>query len=163
MRARRERELPLGGRGGQKKDIFVLCFKTAEVSWVVAKALGHRGGGERFGNRCRGHRAGNLSSVGCQQPRWGQEGACSPCTLPHLTARARPRRRPQQARLGRVPVSSGHRWLRAGAQARREGRKWQPAPPSPHPTAWRERRMPVSDTHPSALSSSQGPAYQLKD
>ena len=29
------------------KDVFVLCLESVEVSWVVAKALGHKGKGRQ--------------------------------------------------------------------------------------------------------------------
>lgn len=98
---------------------------------MVAKALGPTRSRDRFGSRCRGHtrRKYELRMVSAARMRPGR-GLLALYTLsPH--SQARPRLGSQQARLGQVPVSSGHRWLRGqGAREQREGKKWQL--PIPH-------------------------------
>ena len=104
----------------------------------------------------------------------GQRRACRPRLSLHLTAMARSRLGLQQARLGQVPVSPGHRWLRGqGAWVQREGEKWQLPQPSLHPTAWPEGRMalvlvcqgahrPGSHTHPVAQHFFTGSSFPAK-
>ena len=154
-------------RGKGERDIFVLCLTSVGVSGAGAKA---RGEGDRFGNRCRSHARRKSELHRVSAAKMGQEGARGPHLSPHLTAMARSRLGPQQARLGQVPVSPGHRWLRGqGARAQREGKKWQLPQPSLHPAAWTEGRMalvlvcqgalrPGSHTHPGAQHIFSGPS-----
>lgn len=93
---------------------------------------------------------GNLSSSWCQQPGWGQEGACWPCTLslPHSPGQT-------QAGLsaGKAGAGASEQWAQVAERAgeaggrgtleQREGRKWQLPQHSPYPAAWTEGRMGV--------------------
>lgn len=133
-----------------------------------------RGGGDRFGNRCRTHARRKSELHWVSAAKKGQKRAYRPRLSPHLTAMARSRLGLQQARLGQVPVSPGHRWLRGqGAWVQREGEKWQLPQPSLHPTAWTEGRValvlvcqgahrPGSCTHPVAQHFFTGSSFPAK-
>lgn len=89
-----------------------------------------------------------------------------------------PHRSPGQTQAGfstgKAGAGASEQWAqvaeKAGVREQREGRKWPLPQPSPHPTSWTEGRWdwcwsakelsgPVSDTHPSFPTLSQGPAY----
>lgn len=83
------------------------------VSWLVAKALGRVGAVcDRFGSRCRGHTRKKHELCVVSAARKEPAG---PALSPHLTAR--------HPRLGRVPVSSGHRWPGWGVAGKKRGRQ----------------------------------------
>ena len=166
MRVKREHEVNLGERKGRKRH---LCPLPHECRGERGRGKGE-GRGRQIWKQVQESRQRKSELHRVSAAKMGQEGARGPHLSPHLTAMARSRLGPQQARLGQVPVSPGHRWLRGqGARAQREGKKWQLPQPSLHPAAWTEGRMalvlvcqgalrPGSHTHPGAQHIFSGPS-----
>lgn len=108
----------------------------------MAKTLGPKRRGDRFGNRCKDHtrRKSELHMVSAAKLGPGR-GRLALHSLPH--------RSPGQIQAGlstgKAGAGASEQWAQVAERAgvreeQREGRKWQLPQPSPHPTSWREGR-----------------------